>query len=224
MNLDSFQDMANVNRPTFTGSNYGAAAAPARERIDNAPAEHREVFKEAPVVHKHVTYGLPCANCKTYYAADLTSCPICGYKQRVSPIEPLSEVVPAEQMPDPEQLEAERERFLNEFNSQVVASPLPPDLPATSQNCSHVENHSSEPEAATICQGCYDRLQERADVLEAAMHMDIKEAAQIVYDAVWADPSDPNKTYLNAAQALLSELRHRSGIPQVFGPLQGPVN
>jgi hypothetical protein len=97
-------------------------------------------------------------------------------------------------------------------------------LPATSQSCSHIENHASEPEAATICQGCYDRLQERADVLEAAMHMDIKEAAQIVYDAVWADPSDPNKTYLNAAQALLSELRHRSGIPQVFGPLQGPVN
>ena len=60
MNLDSFQEMANVNRPTFTGSNYGAAAAPARERIDNVPAEHREVFKEAPVVPKHVTYGLPC--------------------------------------------------------------------------------------------------------------------------------------------------------------------
>jgi hypothetical protein len=82
----------------------------------------------------------------------------------------------------------------------------------------------SAPEPATICQGCYDRLQERADVLEAAMHIDIKEAAQIVYDAVWSDPSDPSKTYQNAAQALLTELRRRSGIPQVFGPLQPPMN
>jgi hypothetical protein len=37
------------------------------------------------------------------------------------------------------------------------------------------------------------------DVCEAALHIDLKEAAQIVYDAVWADPSDPSKTYINAA-------------------------
>jgi len=56
------------------------------------------------------------------------------------------------------------------------------------------------------------------------MHIDLNEAAQIIYDAVWADPSDPTKTYANAAQALLCELRRRSGIPQVFGSLQAPVN
>jgi len=61
-------------------------------------------------------------------------------------------------------------------------------------------------------------------VLEAAMHMDIREAAQIVYDAVWADTSDPSKTYQNAAQALLIELRRRSAITQVFGQLQPPIN
>ena len=71
-----------------------------------------------------------------------------------------------------------------------------------------------------VCQGCYDHLQERVDVLEAALHMDLKEAAQIVYDAVWADPSDPTKTYENAAHALLAELRKRSGVAQVFGLLQ----
>jgi len=42
--------------------------------------------------------------------------------------------------------------------------------------------------------------------------MDLKEATKIVYDAVWSDPSDPSKTYQNAAQALLTELRKRSGI------------
>jgi hypothetical protein len=54
--------------------------------------------------------------------------------------------------------------------------------------------------------------------------MDVKEASQIVYDAVWADPSDPSKTYLNAAQALLTELKRRSGVSQVFGPLQPQAN
>ena len=44
--------------------------------------------------------------------------------------------------------------------------------------------------------------------------MDLKEAAQIIYDAVWADPSDPNKTYQNAAGALLAELRKRAGMNQ----------
>jgi len=48
--------------------------------------------------------------------------------------------------------------------------------------------------------------------MEAALHIDLKEAAQVVYEAVWSDPSDPSKTYQNAAQALLTELRKRSGI------------
>ena len=75
-------------------------------------------------------------------------------------------------------------------------------------------------EPATVCQACYDQLQERVDVLEAVLHMDIKEAAEVIYDAVWSDPSDPTKTYQNAAQAMLSELRKRSGVTPVFGPLQ----
>jgi hypothetical protein len=149
---------------------------------------------------------------------------VCKSPQRVAPTAPLKHASPAEQLPDRDQLEQERERFLNEFKAQVISSPLPPDLPAPEQHCNRVENHTSSPEPASICQDCYDRLQERVDVLEAAMHMDLKEAAQIVYDAVWADPSDPSKTYQNAAQALLAELRRRSGIPQVFGPLQPPVN
>lgn len=212
--------MGSVNPANGSGSGYGTA--PARHRVD--AGERRNVFSDAPIAPKHTGYGLPCAHCKTYYAADLPACPICKSPQRVSAVEQQVRVAPAEQMPDPEKLEMERERFLNEFKSQVVASPLPPDLPASSQHCNRVENHTSSPEPATICQDCYDHLQERADVLEAAMHIDLKEAAQIIYDAVWADPSDPSKTYQNAAQALLTELRRRSGIPQVFGPLQPPVN
>jgi hypothetical protein len=210
-----------MNPSNGSGSGYGVARA--RERDGRTP-EQRSILTNPSLAPRQIGYGLPCAHCKTYYTADLAACPVCKSPQRVSPVEPLSQVAPAEQLPDPKQLEAERERFLQEFNAQMNASPLPPDLPSAAMHCSHIENHASSPEPASICQACYDRLQERADVLEAAMHMDITEAAQVVYDAVWADPSDPSKTYLNAAQALLGELRRRSGIPQVFGRLQTPMN
>jgi hypothetical protein len=65
---------------------------------------------------------------------------------------------------------------------------------------------------------------ERVDVLEAALQMDINEAARIVYDAVWADTSDPSKTYQNAAQALIIELKRRAGIMPSFGQHQRPSN
>jgi hypothetical protein len=32
-----------------------------------------------------VRYGLPCSNCKIYYAAELAACPICGCGDRISP-------------------------------------------------------------------------------------------------------------------------------------------
>jgi hypothetical protein len=117
------------------------------------------------------------------------------------------------------ELEEERERFLRDFKAQVFASQLPVNLNGNLP-CTHEENHPSGPEPAAVCQGCFDHLQERVDVLEAALHIDLKDAAQIVYDAVWADPSDATKTYENAAHALLAELRRRSGVTQVFGLLQ----
>ena len=86
--------------------------------------------------------------------------------------------------------------------------------------CTLNENHDGEYEPASICQGCFDKLQERIDVVEAALHIDVKEAAQIVYDAVWADTSDTTKTYQNAAHALLAELRRRAGVGLLLGPLQ----
>ena len=49
------------------------------------------------------------------------------------------------------------------------------------------------------------RLQQRVDLLEAALHMDLIEATRVVYEAVWSDPSDPSKTYQNAAGAVLTK-------------------
>ena len=177
---------------------------------------------EAPLFGpRRVGYGLPCAKCKTYYAADLPACPVCQAKERVSPAAspmPVA-VTPAEELPDPAVLEEERERFLQEFKSQAFNAGL--EMPAPEpHHCSLPENHPSGPEDATVCQGCYERLQERVDQMEASLHIDLQEASQIVYDAVWANPSDPSKTYQNAAQALLTELRKRAGVDLVMGPLQ----
>ncbi len=174
---------------------------------------------------KRSGYGMPCAKCKTYYAANLSACPVCKGTERV-PATVAS--IPAsamlnEQLPDPAALEQERERFLREFKAQTYASQMQINT-TTSLQCVKQENHEGGVEAAAICQGCYDHLQERVDVLEAALHMDVKEAAQVVYDAVWADPSDPSKTYQNAANALLAELRKRSGITPIFGPLSPLVD
>ena len=198
-----------------SGNNPGATMTVAGPQRSDRP--HATDSQEV----KRAGYGLPCANCKTYYTADLPSCPVCKSSERVSPVVPLpvAPVVAPEESPDPEAIEQERERFLREFNAQVYASQFQAS-PLPAPNCVKEGNHSGTHQPAVVCQSCYDQLQERLDVLEATLHMDVQEASQIIYDAVWADPSDPNKTYQNAAQALLNELRKRSGITPTFGPLQ----
>jgi hypothetical protein len=168
-------------------------------------------------------YGLPCSKCHLYYSADLDACPTCKHTERVSPIAPT---IPAravqntaEPLHDTAEVEQEREEFLRQFKAQLLEAHA--DIAnAPEAVCRFGENHPGEAASAEICTGCYERLQERADVLEAALHIDLKEAAQIVYDAVWADPSDPGKTYENAASALLTELRKRAGVTTLLGPFQ----
>ena len=175
------------------------------------PIAHASQAPALRVAAKPVGFGLPCARCKTYYAANLKVCPVCKGTERVSPNvvtapapAPLNEETPSQAV-----LEEERERFLREFKAQMSTAQMPV-LPMGDSRCARGENHPGGSEPAVVCQGCYDRLQERVDLLEAALHMDVKEAAQIVYDAVWADTSDSGKTYENAAHALISEMRKRA--------------
>ncbi|PYX88501.1 MAG: hypothetical protein DMG68_08270, partial [Acidobacteria bacterium] len=166
---------------------------------------------EAP---RRVFYGLPCSNCGTYYASNLSECPICSSSERVPATAVPKAVVQQPEsvvLPEGDELEVERERFLKEFKSQLYAAHTQINTAATFR-CSLEQNHNGSYEAAEVCKPCYENLQQRADQMEAALHIDLKEAAQIVFDAVWSDPSDPGKTYLNAAQALLTELRKRAGI------------
>lgn len=207
---------ASIQKPVASAVLPTNADSQTTERVVKAvPPRGRQIGPKA------AGYGMPCANCKTYYAFDLKACPVCKTTERVSPtaVGVRSTVVPDEPCPDPVALEEERERFLRDFKAQVFASQMAPSTSA-SLRCSRDETHPGALAPASVCQGCYDHLQERVDVLEAAMHMDLKEAAQIVYDAVWADTSDTTKTYENAAHALLSELRKRSGVTQVFGLIQ----
>ncbi|HZR55669.1 MAG TPA: hypothetical protein VFA74_02260 [Terriglobales bacterium] len=206
--------------PIVSTSQVVAANIQVKAATQNHPRGIESAASVLDIVPKHAGYGLPCSKCKTYYTADLATCPVCKSSDRVAPIALIisAQSAATETLPDPEIVEQERERFLRDFQLNVAAANL--ESESTIVNCSKQENHKGDPQPATLCQGCYDHLQERVDVLEAVLHMDLKEAAEVIYDAVWSDPSDPSKTYLNAASALLAELRKRSGITQVFGPLQ----
>ena len=184
-------------------------------------AVHAALAKETP--RRPSGYGLPCSKCHLYYSADIEVCPTCKHNERVSPIAPkvrprVSQAV-VDPIPDTAVVEQEREEFLRQFKSQLMEAHAEV-VNAPESFCKFGEHHSGEPASAEICQACYERLQERVDVFEAALHLELKEAAQIIYGAVWADPSDPSKTYQNAASALLTELRKRAGMTTVLGPFQ----
>ena len=181
---------------------------------------------------KAVGYGLPCSHCHAYYPADMHVCPICKSPDRVSPTKSVSySTAPAAPQPEAQvttgapskinintnsNIDDDRERFLKELKSQAFALHTQVNAAATFR-CVLQHQHNGASEPAAVCHTCYGEARQQADRLEAALHMDAKEAAKIVYEAVWADPSDPNRTYLNAATALLSELRQRAGIGLLLG-------
>ena len=192
-------------------------------------AAHAAMQKEAASrpsteARKPSGYGLPCLQCHLYYPADLDRCPTCDARERVSPVTPKSKRPLAqksgEKAPDNRALEKERAEFLRQFKAQLKEAQSEIAHAPDGAVCKLIDQHAGEAPSAGICSSCYERLQERVDVLEAALHIDPKEAAQIVYDAVWADPSRPGQTYQNAANALLNELRKRAGVTTLMGPFQ----
>lgn len=204
-------------------SNTPAHAALAKQTRVRGMDPSSAAESPADSARKPSGYGLPCSKCHLYYPANLDVCPTCHHNERVSPV--VSKVPPrvAQPAPDPipdtAAVEQEREEFLRQFKSQLLEAHAEV-VNAPESICKFGEHHSGEPASAEICTACYERLQERLDVFEAALHLDLKEASQIIYDAVWADPSDPSKTYQNAANALLTELRKRAGMSSLLGPFQ----
>jgi len=212
--------------PTRSAASGAGAGAKTGQAVTPTEGDVRHGERSVPPdsvtsVRKSVGYGLPCAKCHLYYSADLDTCPSCNARERVLPVLPKTPKMQASAEPeiDAAALEQEREEFLRQFKSQLLAAHVEATT-AAAPTCNFADNHPGEPEVAEVCKPCYEKLQERLDVCEAALHMDMKEAAQIIYDAVWADPSDPSKTYRNAASAILTELRRRAGITSLLGPFQ----
>jgi hypothetical protein len=219
-------DAAQSQKINDTSSNQASAAMLSQD------AGVRRMDPSAPpaeATRKATGYGLPCAKCHLYYPADVDICPTCHHPHRVAPVAPKvqTKIAPAtvvEEIPDTAKVEKEREEFLRQFKSQLIdAHAGAANVGAANTSdapCKMSEQHPGDAAHAEICKSCYERLQERVDVCEAALYMDMKEAAQIVYDAVWSDPSEPTKTYQNAAIALLAELRKRAGVTTLRGPFQ----
>ncbi len=204
--------------PAPAKANPAIVRGPMDGAVDTREATVRSTPPAVSLRPRSAGFGLPCTKCRTYYPADQKQCPVCKGTERMAPtkFQPPAAAMASEPTPDPAVLEEERERFLRDFKAQLFSAQM--QMPSTAAaRCVREGQHQGSSEPATICQNCYDHLQERVDVLEAALHIDLKEAAQIVYDAVWADSSDPGKTYENAANALLTELRRRSGTTPTFG-------
>jgi hypothetical protein len=204
-----------------TGAAVRAALKPTSDlRRATAAAPARSEKSEQAATPKPAGYGLPCAKCKTYYLANLNACPVCKSSERVSPVALVAGGRPVvESHPDGAVLDEERERFLREFKAKLYAAHMQIN-PTAQLRCTFSDERSGAHEGATVCKGCYDQLQTKLDHCEAALHMDVQEAAQVIYDAVWADTSDTNKTYLNAAHALLGVLRERAGLKMILGSHQ----
>lgn len=204
-------------------------AKQAREKIVNpvapSPSDQPMPLVSAAAVlpeKKAVGYGLPCSDCHAYYPADMQACPICKSTQRVSPsatVHYTAAPAPLASTANGAAIDEERERLLKELKSQAFASHTQINTTATF-NCVLKHQHSGTMEPAAVCHSCYSEERQKADRLEAALHMDVRDAAKIVYAAVWSDTSDPNVTYLNAAKALLSELQSRAGIGLLLGTNQ----
>ena len=226
------------NQSSWNPEGEASTQVPRRNTSTEARRAEPAGGELAERVSRRVGYGLPCANCKTYYAADLAACPYCGCPERLAT---NSAPVPATELkqelenlraeiaqalggqaspagPEPGASPEEREAFLRQYKSQLYASHTQIN-PAAAFRCSLERNHAQSYEPAAVCKKCYSQTAERMEQLEAVLCMDVREAAQLIYEAVWSDPTpnDPSRTYQNAAQALLGELRRRAGLSMMFG-------
>ena len=200
-----------------------------------------------------VGYGLPCVNCKAYYASDLPACPICKRAERVPATGTEADSTQIQNKPQGGVLQPALRSFINLDSPRACREKMPlagrrnegassflvesklllctnTDEVNTGISSPHLlaENHNTQDESGLVCLS-YDQLREKSAHTEAALAraeaallMDLREAAQLIYEAVWADPSpaEPSRTYENAAQALLNELRHRAGMVRFLGPIQ----
>ena len=201
-----------------------SAAKQAREKSVNpavltTPERHMPpgAAPDAPSAadKKPIGYGLPCSRCHAYYPADMHACPICKSPDRVSPERAGHRIrrLPSRAQPATAHHRRRPRALLKELKSQAFASHTQINAAATFR-CVLEHQHNGATEPAAVCHSCYSEARQQADRMEAALHMDAKEAAKIVYEAVWADTSDPNTHLLEcrqgAALGVAETRRHRA--------------
>lgn len=205
----------------------GTQRAKARPEASLSVTQHSDSAAVSALrARKPAGYGLPCSKCRMYYPSDMDCCPVCNSAERVSPTDgTLSVTTTAVAAPakSPTPQGDDRDRLIKELRSQIFQAHTQINAAATFRCCMD-QNHEENSEPAAVCHNCYGDLRQQADRLEAALHIDLKEAAQIVYQAVWSDSSDPSKTYQNAAEALLGELRRRAGVDLPLGSNRSLAN
>ncbi len=170
-------------------------------RKSTSQAAGMSVPPAVPHSVKPVGYGLPCAQCRTYYWADLKACPVCKSTERVSAIQAKNPAATSTGKPLPEPV-------VLGFKAPSASSQRSAQ-PSAFSPCIREEHHQHGFAPAAICQDCYEHVQEH--VLESALNMEVKQVARIIYEAIWVDSCDPSKACQNVARALVSALCKPSG-------------
>src|SRR2546422_4086564 len=207
--------------------------------VDAIPTDSSKIRAQAHALKQNrpARFGLPCANCKAYYSSDLPACPICKCAERVPAsgakaksakilkkasrgvlqhaLRSFINLDPTPACRQRRQLavhgDQDEKRFQSESTLLLCANTDEINAGASSPGLLD-KNHKTQRESASVCLSSYDQLREQLARTEAALLIDLREAAQVIYEAVWADPSpmEASRTYQNAAQALLNQLRHRA--------------
>src|SRR5215469_8743074 len=164
----------NVTR-SQQGGPSGAQAALAKDGSGRRTASDTPERSSRKV--KASGFGLPCSKCRLYYPADLDECPTCHHKERASPVTPefpaRSAQPAAEPIPDSAILEQEQEEVLRQCAPRLLEAHAEV-TDASESVCKFTEHHPEEPGKADICAGCHERLKERFEACEGALHMDLK--------------------------------------------------
>src|SRR6266567_7085125 len=82
---------------------------------------HAHVIKE----NRSARFGLPCANCKAYYASDLPSCPICKCAERVPAEEAEAESTQTVNKPQGGVLQPALRSFINLDSPRACREKMP---------------------------------------------------------------------------------------------------
>ena len=150
---------------------------------DAIPTDSSKIRPQAHALKQNrpARFGLPCANCKAYYASDLPACPICKCAEHIPAEEAETESANRLKKPSAGMLQGalgsfihldstppykppmqialhcddDGERFLLESKMLLCTHTDEIDFGPTSL-CILDENHNTQSEYASICLSCYD--------------------------------------------------------------------